>query len=204
MTQTDAKQQFRMSWKDLQSFLARWEKYRSSGISAYSTFQETSSIYASFNTEKDMVRSRTLCPQAKKEGVEKSIEGLVFLKGVPPLLLNQAAARTLSRKRGGVRPSVKWRKYRVIYDEHGALLLPKEEIPFDMELSDALLAKYKEALEKSNKREEAAAEAEAKEKQNDSTDTEGQGKEGSTDTEDPQSNRDSTVSDTDGETPTDK
>ena len=86
MTPTEPKQEpkkrFRMSWKDFNSYLNMWNKNQKlhPGYAAFTSFQESSNIYTSFDSEESMVRSRTLCPEAKVDGVEKSIESLTFPK----------------------------------------------------------------------------------------------------------------------------
>lgn len=180
MNKPEAKKQFRMSWKNFVEYIAMWDKNQKlhPDYAAYTSFEESSGIYSAFGSYEQMIRSRTLSPQAKKEGLDKAIEGLIFLKGIPGILVGLAAARTLSRKRGGLKPQRKWHRFRVIYDEHGALVLPKEEIGFDMELSDKVLVEYQEALEKQRER-EAKEEAEKKDEESntDSTDGSGEGTE---------------------------
>ena len=118
------------------------------------------------------------------------------------MMIDKAAARTLSRKRGGVKPSKKFRPFKVVYDEYGALILPTEEIEFDMELSNKLHKEYTDALDAQNKRE--AEEARAQKEQDDATNKPTVGtSEKNNISEDTQSDGVSTSEDSNGETPTD-
>jgi len=150
------KRSLRMNWKQFQKFRGEWDKMlqRWPQAAAFSTLEDKSNIYASFQSQTHMFIALMNTPTAKINGIDKAVEGLKFFKGLPIVAIDQKAAEALRSKRTGLKPSSTWTKLHVRYDEHGAIVAPAKEIAFDKEKCVDAFNKYQARLEERKDKEQ--------------------------------------------------
>jgi hypothetical protein len=149
----EEKKSYRLDWKQFKANVDDWRVYHANDprMKFYTSLDTPSNIYVVHKTYDELHLNIAKQPFAVKYGLKKAIENLAIHVGMPAMAVDTNAANKLFSKRKSLRGRAnKWYDVKVIYDEHGAIVLPNELLQFDIEHATKL---YKEYLETKDKEE---------------------------------------------------
>jgi hypothetical protein len=145
-------QTYRLKWKKFDELLSFWLKWNievgGEQTAYYTTIEESSLIYLVHKDYISMVETLSNTPTGRMEGLESAIEGIKAFKGFPAMSIDINAAAKLRKHRSGLKPKPKWANMIVLYDPHGAIVLPKTRVELNLAEMQELLQEIQDDRKK--------------------------------------------------------